>query len=83
MIDYVNFLIIFYKYSILKRSARIMLLRLNSEGFSCKLEGKRRKGYERTYSVTVSRRYTHRAACCESNALLWLWNMGQRPERTL
>jgi len=22
-------------------------------------------------------------ACCESNALLWLWNMSQRPERTL
>jgi len=25
----------------------------------------------------------HRGACCESNALLWLQNMGQCPERTL
>jgi len=33
-------------------------------------------------SETVSRRYMHRGACCESNALLWLWNMDQRPERT-
>jgi len=30
----------------------------------------RRKGYRGTYSETVSRRYTHRGACCESNALL-------------
>jgi len=34
-------------------------------------------------SETLSRRYTHRGACCESNALLWLRNMGQRPEKTL
>jgi len=27
---------------------------------------------EGCYSETVSRRYTHRGACCESNALLWL-----------
>jgi len=27
--------------------------------------------------------YTYNGACCESNALLWLRNMGQRPERTL
>jgi len=31
----------------------------------------------------LARRYTHRGACCESSALLWLWNMGQRPEGTL
>jgi len=45
------------------------------------LERKRR--YGRTHTVTMSRRYTHRRACCESNAVLWLWNMSQRPERTL
>jgi len=38
---------------------------------------------EGTYSETVSRRYTHRGACCKSNALLWLRNMSQRPERML
>jgi len=32
---------------------------------------------------TVSRRDTQTGACCESNALLLLWNKGQRPERTL
>jgi len=51
--------------------------------FLCKLEGMRRKGYGRIYSVTVSRRYTHKGARGESNTLLWLRNMGQRPERTL
>jgi len=32
------------------------------------------------YSETVSRKYMHRGACCESNALLWLRNIGQRPK---
>jgi len=27
------------------------------------------------YSEIMSRRYTYRCACCESNILLWLWNM--------
>jgi len=36
-----------------------------------------------TYSETVSCRYTHRGTCCESNALLWLRNMDQYPERTI
>jgi len=35
------------------------------------------------HSVTVSHRYTHSGARYESNALLWLRNMGQRLERTL
>jgi len=30
-----------------------------------------------------NRRHTHSGACRESNALLWLRNMGQRPERML
>jgi len=38
------------------------------------VEGLRRRVYRRPYSETVSR-YTHRGACCESNALLWLQNM--------
>jgi len=59
-----------------------MMLHPNPEGF-CKLEGMRRRGYERTYSVTVSRRYTHNGACCKSNVLLWLRNMGQCSKRTL
>jgi len=52
-----------------------VLLRPNSEDFFYKLEGKRRRGYRRMNSVTVSRRYTHSDACCEWNALLWLQNM--------
>jgi len=35
------------------------------------------------YLETVSRRYTYRGARCKSNALLWLRNIGRRPERTL
>jgi len=57
------------------------LLRPNPEGFY-KLEGMRRRRYGRT-SVTVSRRYMHCGARCESNALLWLRNMDQHSERTL
>jgi len=34
----------------------------------CEVKGLRRRGYRRTYSETVSRRNTHRGACCESNA---------------
>jgi len=30
------------------------------------------------YSESISHRYTHRGACWESNALLWLRNMRQR-----
>jgi len=37
----------------------------------------------RNDSVTVSRRYIHSGACYKSNALLWLRNMGQRPEKML
>jgi len=40
-------------------------------------------GYGKTYSEIMSRRYTHRGACCESNALLWFRIMGQRPKRML
>jgi len=29
------------------------------------------------------RKHTHSGACRESNSLLWLQYMGQRPERTL
>jgi len=47
------------------------------------LEGMRRRVYGRTYSETVSCKYMHRGACCELNALLWLWNMGKSPENTL
>jgi len=35
------------------------------------------------HSITVSCRYTHNGARYESNALLWLQNMSQRPERML
>jgi len=35
---------------------------------------------EGRYSETLSCRYTHRGACCESNILLWFWNMGQHSE---
>jgi len=45
--------------------------------FFYKLEGTRRRKYRRTYSETVQ---VHKGACCESNALLWLRNMGQRPD---
>jgi len=52
--------------------------------FFARLEGMKRKGYGRTYSIIVYRKYTHSGACCESNALLWLQNIqGQRSERTL
>jgi len=43
----------------------------------------RRRGCGRMHLVTVSRRYTHSDARYESNELLWLQIMGQRPERTL
>jgi len=54
------------------------MLRSNLEGF-CKFKGMRGRRYGRTHSATVSRRYTHSGACCESNALLWLRNMGRHP----
>jgi len=58
-----------------------VLLRPNPEGFVY-ISWKKRKGGG-TEGRKLSRRYTHRGACWESNAHLWLWNMGQRPERTL
>jgi len=58
------------------------MLRPNPEGL-CKFKEMKGKGYGRTHSATVSHRYTHSGACFESNALLWLQNMGQRSERTL
>jgi len=47
------------------------------------MEEIRRRRYGRMYSEIMSCRYTHRGACCESNALLWLRNMSQRLEKTL
>jgi len=60
------------------------MLRPNPEGFIC-INWKERKGggMEEHIQQPLSRRYTHSGACCESNALLWFRNMGQRLERTL
>jgi len=63
----------------------LFLLRPNSEGFVCmNWKGREGGGMEgRIQKLHISRRHTHRGACCESTALLWLRNMGQRSERTL
>jgi len=60
-----------------------MMLRPNPEGFVFMSWKEREGGGMEGRKQELSRRYTHGGACCESNALLWLWNMGQRPERTL
>jgi len=38
---------------------------------------------EGAWKETMSRRCTHRGVCCDSNALLWLRNMGLCLKRTL
>jgi len=38
--------------------------------YFCEMEGLRRREYGRMYSKTVSRRYTHRGTCCESNTFM-------------
>jgi len=47
-----------------------VLLRPNPGSFFCKVERMRRKEYGRTYSETVSRRYTHRDACCNERTFI-------------
>jgi len=58
------------------------MVRPNPEGFFINRKEREGGGME-TRIQKLSRRYTHRGACCESNALLWLRNMGQCPKRML
>jgi len=52
--------------------------------FLCKLErNEKERVWKDAYSNCVSQVHAQGRVHYESNALLWLWNMGQRPERTL
>jgi len=55
------------------------VLHSNPEGFVYMSWKEREGGGTEGCKQELSRRYRHRGACCESNALLWLWNMGQCP----